>query len=223
MKKKIITLAIASCVAFSLASAQSLVSAWDFNYPSSFGGLDVDGDFAADSSAAATWGETSNIFSWTGMNANGLSNDAQLDSNQLLRPQQLVTMNDGFGWLVAAGDSASANMFLDLDLAGFAAAELTFAAGSQNGPIDLLVNVGGDVTNIGLTAGQDALFTVDISTLAGLSNAQVGFSFANFTGTDNAVMDNIQVTGTVVPEPSAFAAIFGALALGFTAIRRRRG
>lgn len=221
MKKKILTLAVASCALFAWANAQSLVSAWDFNYPGSFGGTDIDGDFAADTSANATWGETSNTFSWTGVTNGGLGNEADLESNLLLRPQQLATMTGGtFGWVVDANSSQGANMFLNLDLTGFTSAELTFAAGSVNGPVTLNVDVGGNVTPISLSDGADALQTVDISGLAGLSNAQVGFSYSDFTGTDNAYMDNIQVTA--VPEPSTYAALLGVVALAFAAVRRRR-
>lgn len=218
--KKVIILASLAAVSFAgVSSAQSLVAAWDFNYPASFGGLDVDGDFVNDTSANATWGDTSATFSWTGMGAGGgLSSGQSLNSNILLRPTQIASMNEGFAWIVDANSSSAAVLSLNLDLSGFSAAELTFAAGSQNGPVTLDVNG----TQFGLTAGQDALQTLDISALAGLGNAVVNFTFADFTGTDNAVLDNFQVTGTAVPEPSTFAALAGLVALGFAATRRRK-
>lgn len=41
-------------------------------------------------------------------------------------------------------------------------------------------------------------------------------------GLDSAFIDNIQISATAVPEPSTYAAIFGALALAFVAIKRRK-
>ncbi|WP_269524770.1 PEP-CTERM sorting domain-containing protein [Coraliomargarita parva] len=224
--KKLILLTASLMLGFAGAmSAQDLIAAWDFNYTSSFGGLDVDGDFINDSSATANFGLQAGTatFSWLNQTSSGLSNSADLDSNQLLRPLQIASMNDGFGWFVDANVSSSAELFLTVDLSLYGSSELTFAAGSDNGPVDLLVDVDGAVTTLNLTAGTDALYTVDLSALAGSSSAVVGLSFDNFTGTDNVFLDNFQITGVgVVPEPSTYAAIFGVVALLFAAHRRRK-
>lgn len=50
----------------------------------------------------------------------------------------------------------------------------------------------------------------------------VRFEFVNLNVNERVGLDNVHIAGTAVPEPSAFAAIFGAVALGFAAIRRRR-
>ena len=65
---------------------------------------------------------------------------------------------------------------------------------------------------------------VDFSGISALDGVSQAFFRANLSGIEdgNAYIDNFQGTGTVVPEPSAFAAIFGTLALGFAAVRRRR-
>ena len=198
MKKIALITSLASAGFVGTANAQELVAAWDFTYPDSFGGLDVDGDFVDDTSAPATFGDTTATFSWTGMGGNGLSNSADLDSNQNLRPLQIASMNDGFGWLVDANTSSAANLEISMDLSAYegGTAELTFAAGSQNGPVTLQVSAGSASEDISLSAGADSLQTIDISGLAGSASASVSFSFADFEGTDNAVIDNIQVVAT---------------------------
>jgi hypothetical protein len=50
----------------------------------------------------------------------------------------------------------------------------------------------------------------------------VRFEFVNLNVNERVGLDNVHIAGTAVPEPSAFAAIFGVIALGFAAIRRRR-
>lgn len=78
------------------------------------------------------------------------------------------------------------------------------------------------------TANADAIRTVDFSTstvLNDASNVQIRFTFdgGSLTSTaGNNRLDNIQFTGTVIPEPSTYAALIGALALAFVAVRRRR-
>ncbi|MFP4156760.1 MAG: PEP-CTERM sorting domain-containing protein [Opitutales bacterium] len=44
----------------------------------------------------------------------------------------------------------------------------------------------------------------------------------DFQDNDKMSIDNVLVTGTVVPEPASFGTLAGALALGFAALRRRR-
>ena len=196
MKKIAFITTLASACFVGSASAQTLVAAWAFNYPNAFGGLDFDGDFQPDSSAPATCGDTEATFTYSGMGSGGgLSNAGDLDANQNLRPLQIASMNDGFGWLVDANSSQSATFEISMDLSAFdgGTAELTFAAGSQNGPVTLLVSAGSSSQEIALSAGADALQTIDISSLAGSASASVSFSFADFEGTDNAAIDNIQV------------------------------
>ena len=66
---------------------------------------------------------------------------------------------------------------------------------------------------------------VDLTSVSsGESTIQaIRFEVANVSASERIGFDNIHVAGTAaVPEPSAFAAIAGALALGFVAVRRRR-
>lgn len=50
----------------------------------------------------------------------------------------------------------------------------------------------------------------------------VRFEFVNLGASERVGLDNVHIAGTAVPEPSAFAAIAGVLALGFVAMRRRK-
>lgn len=64
-------------------------------------------------------------------------------------------------------------------------------------------------------------YTLDLS---GAGQVSQLFLRATFNGIDGqaAYFDNLHVNASPVPEPSAFAAIFGVIALGFAAVRRRR-
>ncbi|HAV14087.1 MAG TPA: hypothetical protein DCX06_11445 [Opitutae bacterium] len=85
---------------------------------------------------------------------------------------------------------------------------------------------GSNYTSLGL---QSSLTTTDsgFSVTSALADGsdQVFFrgTFADIElGTSRAVFDNVGISGTVVPEPSMFAAIAGVVALGFASLRRRR-
>lgn len=86
----------------------------------------------------------------------------------------------------------------------------------------------GNTFNAGTTSNLTqnlARFDLDVSSLSG--GALDGESQFFLRGTLDGVtdgrtfIDNVGVSGSAVPEPSAFAAIAGALALGFAATRRR--
>jgi hypothetical protein len=86
---------------------------------------------------------------------------------------------------------------------------------------------GSSYTSAGVTSNisnSEALLSVDLSSVSALD----GQSSVYFRGTLGGVnsgltfVDNIAVNGTVVPEPSTYAAIFGAVALAVAAYRRRK-
>jgi hypothetical protein len=77
------------------------------------------------------------------------------------------------------------------------------------------LSVNGTDVTVTSAATNETVYLGDLSTgdlitfdMSGLSNG--------------AAFDNFMVAGTVVPEPSSFAVIAGAIALGFSATRRRR-
>lgn len=71
--------------------------------------------------------------------------------------------------------------------------------------------------------GADALYTFDIANvISDELYLQLDLTGLNSLDSNQLVLDNIALTGTVVPEPSTFAALAGALALGYVVVRRRR-
>jgi hypothetical protein len=228
MKNSIIVLA--GLVGFTaIAQAQSqFVAAWDFTSPSGFTSLDVNDDFAAETELAADYAG-SGLFQWSGLtdDSSGFYSATynEVNSADIVADDfGLTQLGDGTGFRVAAIPDASTALltFSGLNFSGLTDANLDFAAGVQNFDGATTINFGGGLSDSIDLTGTGTAYNVDLSALNGLSNASFTMSFTNFSGVENVVMDNIQITGTVIPEPSSFAAIFGALALGFTAIRRRR-
>jgi hypothetical protein len=100
-------------------------------------------------------------------------------------------------------------------------ANFTFAALASS-PVTIDWYLNGSGTSFGSTMISGAsmsVYAVDLpSGFYGLASAVL---VGEFSGA--VTMDNLQFNGvSAVPEPSTYAAILGALALGFVAIRRRR-
>jgi hypothetical protein len=65
---------------------------------------------------------------------------------------------------------------------------------------------------------------LDLTSVSAANGIQaVRFEIEGVAPGDRLAFDNIHVAGSIIPEPSSFAAIAGALALGLVAIRRRNG
>jgi len=74
--------------------------------------------------------------------------------------------------------------------------------------------VGGESVNVTSAA---------VNQVVSLGNVAAGVITFDLTGLDSgATFDNFMIAGTVVPEPSTYAAIFGLVALTFSAVGRRR-
>lgn len=104
-------------------------------------------------------------------------------------------------------------------LAGFAAgAELkTLIFGTAAGDWRLITFDGTSTTS------ATAPISVAGTTLAASlpSGSITGFGLISMTGSNNRRYDSFTINATVIPEPSAFAALAGLGALGFVALRRR--
>jgi hypothetical protein len=101
---------------------------------------------------------------------------------------------------MAAQDSDTASIAVDASTTGaFAGEEQSFGSLS----ID----------------NTDKGYSLDFSSMGSTQELYVRFSATGASGGELA-LDNVGFSA--VPEPSAFAAIFGAVALGFAAVRRRR-
>jgi len=103
--------------------------------------------------------------------------------------------------------------------------------GSDDAVLDWSYSLDGGNTFLGLqttTIGEDfnaggGLYNLDLSPLGvHQGDLQLMAEVTSVTLGSELFLDNIQITGEVVPEPSTYAAIAGALALGLAAIRRRR-
>lgn len=80
--------------------------------------------------------------------------------------------------------------------------------------------VAGDFTVNGQTVTAAAAAANRVVSLGNISaGSSIAFDLSGLNA--GATFDNFMISGTVVPEPSAFASIFGVVALGFAACRRR--
>ena len=203
MKYKLL---FAALVAASSLNAQSFVAGWDFD------------DVALDApSATATWGDLAGAAtaSWTHSPAGGpplftaeeFGVDNNFNSATIGNTFAFADPNTGFVEFTNGAPAAEKGFFSD---AAGESITLSFD-GSQY--LGLSLSYAVDDGN-----GWTAVTGVDLSSLEGNLNAQ----FVLNTG-DGFSYDNFAITATsVVPEPSSFAAIFGVLALAFTASRRRK-
>lgn len=96
-----------------------------------------------------------------------------------------------------------------------------FTVTLDNGTSTTTLDLG---NHFGASYGADV--AADISFLDGASIATLTFTANGNTPSQLVAIDNIGLSGvgsiSVVPEPSAFAALAGVLVLGFAAVRRRR-
>jgi hypothetical protein len=229
MKK--ILLASAVFAAVSTVSAQEFVAAWDFaSFTAGGTSLDTNFDFVEDSSdfISADYAG-SGLFSWSGASPDfsGFFSSSNLSSNTadiVADNFGLTQLGGGNGWTTAATDAAGLVLtFSGLDFSGLFGATLNFAALITNfDNTDGAIVLGGGLSETINLSGTDTAYNgIDISALDGVANASFTMTFTGITGAETVRLDNVQIV-SAVPEPSSFAAIFGALALGFTAIRRRR-
>jgi hypothetical protein len=204
MKK---TLILAALVSASALNAQSFVAGWDFD--------DVG---STDSSMTANWGDLagSALLTWTHSPASpppppftpaefGVS--GSFNSAVVGNTFAFVDPNTGFDQFSDPGGaaeggfnslSASDSFTLNFDGTNYTDLALTYAVDA---------------------AGDGSSWTVANVDLSSLDGTNVAFVLNTAAGVN---YDNFAVTGTVVPEPSAFAAIAGMIAIGFVAARRKR-
>lgn len=111
--------------------------------------------------------------------------------------------NDGINWTHYAHPSNGDGQY-------WAGASTTAWAQSTS-------NAGGLAPAFG--AGQSDM-TIDLTGLGEVSNVRL--EFAGVGANERIGLDNVHIAGSAVPEPSAYAAVVGALALAFVAVRRRK-
>ena len=204
MKKVIYLLGLGAALNM---SAQSFVAGWDF-----------DGVGAADTSHTANWGEQagSALLTWT----HDVAAPPFTPAEFVVGGTNDTTASDSFTG-VFVGDVDPQFGFANFSDGPVAASQAAFVSSSNSDTLSFAFD-GSGFTGLSLRYGLDtgsgySVQTVDLSAFDGNAAASYQFTTAN-----GASYDNFAITGTVVPEPSAYAAIIGAVALAFVASRRRK-
>ena len=204
--KNIIIAAILATAAS--VNAQTFVAGWDF-----------DGVAGDATSATANWGAQagSATASWTNLPAPNFFTPAEFG---ISLANNSAAINNSFTFLATGVDSTTGfDQFSD----NVGGAEQGFQSFTGDDTFTLSFD-GTNWTNLQLTyafaptqGGAFSAQTVDLTSQDGVALASY-----SFTPATNGVYDNFAITGTAVPEPSAYAAILGVIALGFVATRRRK-
>ncbi|MFP4158027.1 MAG: PEP-CTERM sorting domain-containing protein [Opitutales bacterium] len=136
-----------------------------------------------------------------------------------------------FGIRFDAGDQISVQMSDNSDFtnpivlgAGEATGLEADSLGYQddNGTTSLGINQPDNIQNFSWTRLENTLDTP--VTLSGSTYFRIYIAGGEAENEfeESSYLDNVTIEGTVVPEPSAYAALFGLMAFGFVACRRRR-
>lgn len=158
--------------------------------------------------------------------------------------KSIVAVGDGLSFSIVLDASNVSGLKLYLmyaDQSGLGYGDL--GSGEFINPLVVTLDNGTSTTQLGAntfnhsnsdfqdqTGFLDSDGSLDISFLDGADVATITFTTNTYTGSgsniQNLIVDNIGLVGTggisVVPEPSTYAAIAGALAMAFVAYRRRR-
>lgn len=201
MKK---TLILTALVAASALNAQSFVAGWDFD------------DVAATApSMIANWGDLAG-------SADLVWSHSPSSGPPIFTPSEFA-IDFGFNSDIVGNTFAfvDPNTGYDQFSDGAPGAEAGFQSLSDTDSLTFSFDASG-YTGLSLSFALDtgSGFTsqvIDLSAFDGNANAAFVLATAN-----EAVYDNFAITGTAVPEPSSYAAIFGVIAIAFTATRRRR-
>lgn len=110
----------------------------------------------------------------------------------------------GVGVFTIAASSAIDDLLISFDIAALV------SQGQNAGSL----TVNGQTVAVSTGAANQTV------SLGSVSAGEIVFDLSGLTS--GASFDNFMISGTVVPEPSTYAAIFGMVALGFAAHRRRR-
>lgn len=245
MKKTFIALVATAAVS---AASADMLAGWDFSQYAFDGFTSTDGttlagtldanytggaaDFGGAASLGtlyydgATYGTSANsVFTPLGGLATATGNQGYLGTAGSLatlgfqgqaftNEKALATATDGaiFAFEVTAGT-------VDFESFEYAAYNQTDASSTLTWEVS--VNGGGfSGLDVDAITNSATAFSIDLTGIT----ADTLVVRATLSGLDanNFALDNVVVNGTVVPEPSTYAAIFGAIALAFAAVRRRK-
>lgn len=233
--KKFITLIAATFLFVAVSYGQTLIGGYDFGQ--SYSDLALDGPTSDPFVSFSFQDPSGNLFPSTQLSANNVSAGLTINSaNRIagfndefgaggsLLAQNLPPNSTSTGGFFDFGVNAGGNPFTDI-VFGFGASITQAGAGGSTVGISYSLDGGLNFISLGtelvntlqIEGGQEVSTSVlsdttnDITFRVGFDNIDTGVNF-----------DNLQISGTVVPEPSTYAAIFGAIALGFVAYRRRK-
>lgn len=238
--KKIATIIAAITFSVTVSYSQTLIGGFDFD--KSFSDLALDGP-ASDSFVSFSFqdgpGNTGSAtqFSGTdvvaGLEINSVNRTTGVNdkfgAGGSLLAQNLTFIDSTGGFFDFGVNNAGGDPFTDIEFR-FGASITQAGTGGSTVGISYSLDGGTSFTSIGTelidTLQSDngqLVSTTDISgSVLGVVTNDITFR-VDFTDIDKGVnFDNLQVSGTVVPEPSTYAAIFGAIALGFVIYRRRK-
>lgn len=125
-----------------------------------------------------------------------------------------LTTNGSFSFLVTPGGATN---FTTLEYA-------SFNSDDTSSSLFWEYSTNGGATFVGLETDaitdNASAFSVDLSSVTGQSSA---IFRGTLSGLDSNAffLDNVEISGTVIPEPSTYAVLLGALSLAFVAYRRR--
>jgi hypothetical protein len=150
---------------------------------------------------------------WTVMGSNQTSNEVWITGSTAQTRQSASTQGQLAGNINAIGSAAANNA--NADGSGYDSAQTTFndISSAQKWPNFAAVAA----VQVPSSSDQLGLYQLLPGTGSGGSSTELGY----FTLTDTA--GNFSLTFTAIPEPSTYAAILGALTVGFVLVRRRFG
>lgn len=244
-KKLIITCAISASAVMASTQAQDLLAGWDFTNASGtdttvgatrsyFGdlfGAEARGTFSTGLEAEASLenGFNADIF-WGSGGVDANKGIDFLDDNGVIRlpgaelgdGTALIFDNSANGGTFTFAFNGDGSTAFDFD-------SFTYGAGIANGGTGTLTweyDTGSGFNSlgaIGVSASVPGGEEESVS-LTGLSGETITIrgTVSGISNPTQLYLDNFQIGGSVVPEPSAYSAIFGLMALAFVANRRRR-
>jgi len=245
MKK---VLLLASTVAISLTSAQAaqLLSGWDMSNLDTQANQFVAGNYSditadglANSNGTIYWDSTngSDSIPFTIGGGSSNNNSTLLTQNttittRTLNNQIATSPTRGLGFSNSFQADASNQAFVvEADVTeAFDTIILSFAAAlNAAGSIDISweydngsgFESAGVTTTTTSTTGEQHIVALD-SNLAFGSSVLLRGTLGTIASNRQITIDNVQVTGEVVPEPSTYAMIAGVAVLGLAYMRRRR-
>lgn len=202
------------------------------NASSTLGNLYLDGQYGSTNFANGAGIEPAAGYNLTGTALNGQGILGEAGSINVLKSQSGRSSLSGRA-LGFTSSAANDSFVIEVDMGtAYNFTELALATTSASGGTTTItwsydLDGSGSYTSLGETTsvlGSASADTLDLSGVAALQNVNKAFFKGTFgtISSGTAYIDNLSVNAVVVPEPSTYAALLGAVALGVIALRRRK-